>query len=417
MTKDQLIEELEKMHRQVSALQAAESCYRQTEEALRKSSEEIQDLYDNSPCGYHSLNEDGIFVKINNTELSWLGYSRDEITGKKFSDVITPKSIDVFKENFSRFKELGWVRDLEFELIRKDGSMMPVLLSATAVKDEAGNFMMSRSTLFNITDRKRVEEALIESEKKYRLLVENSNDIIYTTNLKGHFVYVNPVAERVIGCPGSELIGKHYLSLVRPDFHEEIDAFYKKQYFEKIPNTYFEFPILTGNGTTKWLGQNVQLLSDNEKIAGFQAVVRDITDRRAAEEKMAALNKELEEANRQLGLAYSQMKDNRDHLRKHLFEEEMGFLVDGEGLIKGMTERVLEHAGRPRDELTGTNIADLFHENCRETFMDELRQAWIGVSSRISVEMTAIKEDKKFFEIKITRITLDGKKLLLVVLR
>jgi PAS domain S-box-containing protein len=331
--------------------------------------------------------------------------------------VITPKSIDVFKENFSRFKELGWVRDLEFELIRKDGSMMPVLLSATAVKDEAGNFMMSRSTLFNITDRKRVEEALIESEKKYRLLVENSNDIIYTTNLKGHFVYVNPVAERVIGCPGSELIGKHYLSLVRPDFHEEIDAFYKKQYFEKIPNTYFEFPILTGNGTTKWLGQNVQLLSDNEKIAGFQAVVRDITDRRAAEEKMAALNKELEEANRQLGLAYSQMKDNRDHLRKHLFEEEMGFLVDGEGLIKGMTERVLEHAGRPRDELTGTNITDLFHENCRETFMDELRQAWIGVSSRISVEMTAIKEDKKFFEIKITRITLDGKKLLLVVLR
>jgi PAS domain-containing protein len=107
MTKEQLIEELEKMHRQVSALQAAELCYKQAEEALRKSSEEIQDLYDNAPCGYHSLNEDGIFVKINHTELSWLGYSKDEIIGKKFSDVITPKSIDVFKENFSRFKERG----------------------------------------------------------------------------------------------------------------------------------------------------------------------------------------------------------------------------------------------------------------------------------------------------------------------
>ena len=204
---------------------------------------------------------------------------------------------------------------------------------------------------------------------------------------------------------------------MRPDFHEEIDAFYKKQYFEKIPNTYFEFPILTGNGSTKWIGQNLQLLMDEEKIIGIQAVARDITDRRAVEDKMAALNKELEEANRQLGLAYSQMKDNRDHLRKHLFEEEMGFLVDDEGLIKGVTERVLEHVGRPRDELMGAKITDLFHENCRKTFMDELRQAWIGVSSRISVEMTATKEDKKFFEIKITRITLDDEKLLLVVLR
>jgi len=415
-TKDQLIEELAELRRKLSTLQTAESSYRQTEAALRKSAEEIRDLYENAPCGYHSLNEDGVFVKINNTELSWLGYTRDEIIGKKFSDVITTKSLEVFKENFPRFKKQGWVRNLEFELIRKDGSIMPVLLSATAIKDEAGNYMMSRSTLFNITARKRTEEALMESEKKYRLLVENSSDIIYKANLKGHFIYVNPVAERVIGYPGSELIGKDYLSLVHPDFHEEIDAFYKKQYVEKIPNTYFEFPILTGDGSTKWIGQNLQLLTDEEKIIGFQAVARDITERMHVEEKMAMLNRDLEEAGRKLGSAYAWMRDNRDQLRKHYFEEEMGFLVNVAGLIIGVTDRVSENTGIARDALIGTNITDLFIEDSRESLRDELRQAWIGITRTISGEMISAKEDKKIFEIKMTRITLDDKKLLLVVL-
>jgi PAS domain S-box-containing protein len=137
-----------------------------------------------------------------------------------------------------------------------------------------------------IEERRRTERALAESEKKYRILVENSSDIVFTANPKGNFTYVNPVAERITGFPRSELIGKHYLSFVRPDFHEEIDALYRKQFYEKIPNIYFEFPIITRDGTTKWIGQNVQLIKDNEKIMGFQSVARDITERKRAEEAL-----------------------------------------------------------------------------------------------------------------------------------
>jgi len=138
---------------------------------LRQQAELIQDLYDNAPCGYHSLDADGVFVQMNNTELKWLGYTRDEVVGRmKFSDILTADSLNSFQKNFPGFKKRGWVNDLEFELFRKDGSTLPVLLSATAIKDEAGNYLMSRSTAYNLGDRKLAERVVKESEARLRYL-------------------------------------------------------------------------------------------------------------------------------------------------------------------------------------------------------------------------------------------------------
>jgi PAS domain S-box-containing protein len=138
---------------------------------LQLQAELIQDLYNNAPCGYHSLDSHGTFVQINNTELNWLGYTRDEIKGQmKFSDILTSESSITFQKNFPGFQERGWVRDLEFDLVRKDGTILPVLLNATAIKDEAGNYLMSRSTVYDISGRKRAEKVLKESEERLRYL-------------------------------------------------------------------------------------------------------------------------------------------------------------------------------------------------------------------------------------------------------
>jgi PAS domain S-box-containing protein len=141
---------------------------KRAEEALRKSAAEIHDLYNRAPCGYHSLNADGVFVQINDTELQWLGYTRDEIVGKKrFVDLISERGLASFQDNFPQFKTRGWVRDLEYEIIRKDGAILPVLLSASAVTDPDGNFVMSRGTIYNLTERKRAENIM---QKRLRLL-------------------------------------------------------------------------------------------------------------------------------------------------------------------------------------------------------------------------------------------------------
>lgn len=128
---------------------------------LKKAYARVSDLYNNAPCGYHSLDKNGYIVQINDTELSWFGYSREEIIGKKkFSDLLTEKSIKTFNNSFSNFKERGEVYDLEFDVIRKDGSVLPVLLNATAIMDSSRNYVMSRSTLFDITERRKNEEKI-----------------------------------------------------------------------------------------------------------------------------------------------------------------------------------------------------------------------------------------------------------------
>ncbi len=130
------------------------------EEKLQRYAAEISDLYNHAPCGYHSLDPDGVYLRMNDTELKWLGYKREEIVGKKrFVDLVTPEGQKLFPERFAGFKRRGWVRDLEFDLVRKDGTVLPVVLNSTAVWDSAGNYQMSRSTVFDNTDRKALERA------------------------------------------------------------------------------------------------------------------------------------------------------------------------------------------------------------------------------------------------------------------
>ena len=133
------------------------------EAEVQRQSARFQDLYDHSPCGYHSLDAEGRFVEMNRTELGWFGYERDEVVGRlRFVDVMTPASREVFHRNFPHFKETGEVHDLEFEMVRKDGTTFPVALSATALYDEAGRYVRSRSTLSDITERRRAERAVLD---------------------------------------------------------------------------------------------------------------------------------------------------------------------------------------------------------------------------------------------------------------
>jgi diguanylate cyclase (GGDEF)-like protein/PAS domain S-box-containing protein len=104
-----------------------------------------------------------------------LGYTRDEVVGRmKWADLVSPESKKAFEENFPIFIRRGYLSDMEFDVIRKDGTVFTGLIHATAIYDAEGNYLMSRSTLFDITDRKH-SERVIQNLAFYDSLTQLAN--------------------------------------------------------------------------------------------------------------------------------------------------------------------------------------------------------------------------------------------------
>ena len=131
------------------------------EQQIQQQADELDDLYNHAPCGYHSLDENGVIQKINDTELAWLGYTRDEIVGRRrITEFQTESTIEKFKQNFPKVLAGEMVHELPLEFIRKDGSIFPVLLSVSAVLDSSGQFMATRSALIDYSQLRRQQETL-----------------------------------------------------------------------------------------------------------------------------------------------------------------------------------------------------------------------------------------------------------------
>ena len=130
-----------------------------------------------------------------------------------------------------------------------------------------------------IADREAAQAAYAASEVRFRHIIDAAADIIYRTDARGRFIFVNPAAIRALKWSRDDLIGRDYLSLIRPDHQRIVREFYEKQAHELIPSTYFDFPAVAADGQEIWIGQHVQLLTDSDGIVGFQAVARDISGR------------------------------------------------------------------------------------------------------------------------------------------
>ncbi len=183
-----------------------------------------EDLYNSAPCGFHSLDKDGVFVRVNETELRWLGYARDELVGKKkIFDLLAPESIKSVKDAFIDFLHQGQLRDLEVHLLRKDGSILQVLVSATAIRDSEGKYLMSNSVLYDITERKRMDEALRISEERFRVALKNSPVVVFNQDRDLRYRWINsPVldwaAQGYVGQTDAEIVERGRGS--PPDGHQ-----------------------------------------------------------------------------------------------------------------------------------------------------------------------------------------------------
>ncbi len=198
----------------------------------------------------------------------------------------------------------------------------------------------------------QAEHARMASDRRYQFFVDQASDIIYRTDPSGRFTFVNVAAACIMHYSEAEMIGRHFLEFIRPDYRRAVERFYGRQFVRKIPSTYFEFPALTKDGVDVWLGQSVQLLTDGGRIFGFQAVVRDITERKQAEASSHASESR-----------YRALYDNNPS---------MYFTVDATGLLRSVNQFGAQCLGYAPHELINHPVSLVVHEEDRETVRRKL---------------------------------------------
>ena len=192
---------------------------KRAEEARRESEERFRDLYESAPNAYLSVGADGLIHRCNRRAGELLGYAVEELVGRPVKDlyVDAPQGKEKAAKIFERFRGGETVRDEELQMQRADGTPMWISLTVNAVRDVQGRVVESRSMVVDVTERKRAEEALQDSEARYRLLVEMSPYAI-GVHQDGKLVFANPAAARLLGADAPhELVGKPITEIVHPE--------------------------------------------------------------------------------------------------------------------------------------------------------------------------------------------------------
>ncbi|MDA3790571.1 MAG: PAS domain S-box protein [Desulfobacula sp.] len=146
---------------------------KRSEEVLQDNEMRFQLLFERAPIAYQSLDEDGNFIEVNPPWLDILGYTREEVIGKSFSEFLHPDWKYHFMENFSRFKAIGEVLGVEFEMVKKDGSLILVSFHGKIGKDKNGNFKQTHCVFQDITEPKQAQMGREKLLKTLHEAIEN----------------------------------------------------------------------------------------------------------------------------------------------------------------------------------------------------------------------------------------------------
>jgi len=259
---------------------------KQAEQRLRQSEERFRMLFDKAPLGYQALDAEGRFLDVNQTWLNTLGYAREEVIGKWFGEFLSGDYADAFRKRFPIFKAAGQIHS-EFEMLHKNGSRHWIAFEGRIGYEINGAFKQTHCILQDITDRKRIENELIQSEEKFRSMFDQSPVGSVMVGLDKCFIESNSAFCNFLGYTEQELIGKTITDVTHPE-DKLIGMNELKQLAEgKIGSYTSQKRYLRKDGTIVWGEISIRLIRDaNQKPLFFLPIIQDITQRKQAEEAL-----------------------------------------------------------------------------------------------------------------------------------
>jgi two-component system, cell cycle sensor histidine kinase and response regulator CckA len=257
----------------------------------RKASQLATALIEHSSEAITLVDEAGTILYANPATARMLALPITDVINENLFRWVHDDDVLMLKSTWgSRLEKPGVPVKAAFRLRYRDGTWRHIESVAANRLDDPS----IRGIIINyrdVTESRRAEEALREGEARYRQLTEQATDIIYNCDLEGRFTFVNPTGVRLMKYSERELLGRHYLTLIRRDYRDRAAAFYVRQREQYIRSTYFEFPAIAKDGTELWLGQSVQIVEEQGMPIGVQAIARDITARLALEDQLRQAQK------------------------------------------------------------------------------------------------------------------------------
>jgi PAS domain S-box-containing protein len=259
---------------------------KQVEEALRTSEERFKETVDLLPTIVVEYDLEGLITYVNDYGYEMLGYSpADAEKGFRIPWLLPPGEIEKHMDRLDRLIKGEKIPGSEYQLFKKDGSVVHALINSAPIYRD-GKVVGIRSTATDITERKRAEDALRQSEERYRTIVETQMELVCRFLPDGTLTFVNEAICQLLGQEREQIIGQNFYTYVHPDDQEKtrnnINALSREN-----PLGMNEERVILPTGEMRWWQWSNRALFDGEsKVTEFQAVGRDITDRVETEQKL-----------------------------------------------------------------------------------------------------------------------------------
>ena len=257
------------------------------DEALHKSEFRFRQIYDNAPVMMHSIDKNGVVRNLNRKWLAEMGYFRDEMIGRRIAEVMTPESVEALWQILPKFWRDRKVADLPYQYIRKDGTIIDVLLDSVVMDDPIWG-EVSLSVVRDVTAQKQAEAALKDSEKRFRALFEQAAvGVALIDTRTGQFAKINQRYCDIVGYTMEEMGKLTFQNITHP---EDVETDLQNMNLlrqGKITESSVEKRYYHKNGQTVWVNLTISpLWAFGEEPNYHIAVVQDITERNRAEEAL-----------------------------------------------------------------------------------------------------------------------------------
>ncbi len=255
----------------------------EAENALRETAEKLQTIFDSTTEGLIVVDLSGNVLEVNEATLRITGYSKENLIGKSALNFVATRDRDRAAKLMAKAAEGSiFINRIQLPMLTADGTELDGEFSIAMLHDASGNATGYIGAMRDITEQKRAQEALRASEEKYRDLVENINDVLYTIDTDGTFTYISPAVESLIGYTPAEIIGQNFAGYIHPD--DLRTAAESHQRVLSGESTIGEYRVIAKSGAIHWIRASNRPIYEGELVIGTRGILTDITEQKLAQE-------------------------------------------------------------------------------------------------------------------------------------